>query len=147
MPEAKRLQFSLSQLMWGCAVVVVLFALAEFRPSRLEFYLSKFGGPANVFTAIALVVIGTGYIIAISTIPLVSVWAVLTPGRILPRLALAAAGWILGATWLLHYARAMRPEPVAIMCLSTSILLATLGVLRGMRYRLIWRREPTTARL
>lgn len=147
MPGPKRLQFSLSQLMWGCAVVVVLFALAEFRPSRLEFYVSKFGDLANAFTAFALVVIGTGYITAISTIPLVSVWAVLSPGRVLPRLALAVAGWTLGATWLLHYARAMRPEPVAMMCLSTSILLVTLGVLRGMRYRLTWQREPTTARL
>ncbi len=141
MPLPRPMQFSLSQLVRMTFVITVLFALGQFVPPRREMYVSEFGELGNILTAIGTVIVGLACGAVVLTIPVVCVWAVLTPGKILPRLAIAVVGWLLGAMLLVHLIGGLQPELVvaaAIAGVSIAVLAVTLMVLRGMGYRVVW---------
>ncbi len=77
------------------------------------------------------------------SIPLVAVWAVLTPGKMLPRLVTAIVGWGMGVLLVFHYMQAGGGSievnvSAGVTALAIPILLATLFVLRQMGYRAVW---------
>ena len=100
MPPPRRMQFSIRGALILSVVVAVLFGLKG--------VVSDLGTPAestgmSIAGALALVVMILIVTTIFLSIPLVAVWAVLTPGPILPRLATAIVGWSLGGLLLLHY--------------------------------------------
>ena len=85
LPPPRTLQFSMSQLMRLTIVVIVLFALGQFGPGQRELYAAKLAEFGSMLTVIGIVVVGLACVAMAVTIPVVCVWAVLSPGRILPR--------------------------------------------------------------
>jgi hypothetical protein len=141
MPLPRPMQFSLSHLVRMTFVITVLFALGQFGPSRQELYASRLGELGNVLTAIGTVIVGLACGAVVLTIPVVCVWAILTPGKVVPRLALAGTGWLLGTLLLVHLIGGLQPELVvaaAIAGVSIAVLTVTLMALRGMGYRVVW---------
>ncbi len=145
LPPPRTLQFSMIQLMRVTIVVIVLFALGQFGPGQREVYAARLGEFGNVLTVIGVVVVGLACAGTVVTIPVVCVWAVLSPGKVLPRLGVALVGWMLGVVLLIHYVGGVS-EPlgasVAVAGLATTILLATLLAMRPFGYRAVWQVEP-----
>lgn len=139
MPPPRRLQFSIRTVLIGAVCVAVLFSL-----KGLLDFLEEW--PLSIGVDFALVIF-IMVIVAVAiylSIPLVAVWTMLTPGRILPRLATAVVGWGLGGMLIFHYTQtdgnSMQIEstiPVTATAGAIPILLATLYTLRRMGYRAV----------
>jgi hypothetical protein len=140
MPPPRRMQFSIRAALIASVVVAVLFGLKGV-VSNLGTTAEPIG--MSIGGALALVVMILVVVTIYLSIPLVAVWAVLTPGPILPRLATAIVGWSLAGLLLLHY---MQPGegslqftfPSATTAGAIPIVIATLLVLRQMGYRAVW---------
>ncbi len=133
MPPPREFQFSIRSTLLAMAFVSAIFALAAisslFRNRQDEFSLVAI----LLEVAIASVVYGSA--------PVTAIWATLTPGRLLPRLA--AAGFALGLVALLlsHDAEeraAVQIIGVPVLAGSLCVFVTTLFVLRVMRYRVVW---------
>ena len=140
MPAPQRLQFSIRSVMVGVIGVAALFSL-----KGLVAGLGNWPEPRGIglVAALATIVMGMAVATMVLTIPLASVWVVLTPGKVLPRLVTGLVGWGMGAMLLFHYTRT---EPFAhqlavyagVTAGAIPILLATLLVLRWMGFRTVW---------
>ncbi len=140
MPPPRRLQFSIRSLMILTVSVALLFGLKGVTEglSRSPDSIGR-GFAAALAVAVMVVVVIAIYL----SIPLVVVWIVLTPGRILPRLATAVVGWALGAVLVFHYTEISAGFlKSAVPAIATAggilIVFATLLVLRAMGYRAVW---------
>lgn len=140
MPAPQRLQFSLRTVMVGVIGVAALFSL-----KGLVAGLGNWPEPRGMGLVAPLATVVMGLVVAtmVLTIPLASVWVVLTPGKVLPRLVTGLIGWGMGAMLLFHYTKT---EPFAhqlavyagVTAGAVPILLATLLVLRWMGFRAVW---------
>ena len=130
-------QFSIRQLVVVMCGVGLLFGLAQTSPTGGL----HDGSPANTLR-LALGLMGSALIaltvgILVMTIPLASAWAVLSPGRVLPRLSTCVLSWILGAALLWHLHDGWLLDGLAIVGANVVFLLASLGVLRMLGVRFI----------
>ena len=144
-PPFRPLQFSMSQIMGVMSVMALLFALGQLSPANGTHDASGRDVLETTFAVIGTVVVGLACVAVVLTIPLVCVWAVLSPGTVFPRLAVAFVGWLLGATLVVHVAGGALSGPGAVMGaagMGALILLATLAVLRTLGYRAIWQVDP-----
>lgn len=150
MPPPQRLQFSIRTILLAAICLALLFGLrglldlAKTWPVAIRWDL--------VLITVVMFVVGATFYLSI---PLVAVWATLTPGKVLPRMATALFGWALGAMLLYHYIQSgagsspMYVSVTIVTACAIPILLATLLVLRAMGYRFIrsasgnpFRKEP-----
>lgn len=133
MPPSQPFQFSIRGTFLATGCVAVLFALRavstllQDRPDEFT-YLAILPE-----LAITFVVLGCA--------PVVIIWATLTAGRILPRLA--AAGFGLGLVSLLMFQdvpkwSTLNIVPTSVLATSLIIFLTTLLALRAIRYRVVW---------
>ncbi len=136
MPTPQPFQFRLAHMLWATALMAILFALGQ---------LAEIGAksPGSIQTARAVAELATflvGLAIVLS-IPLVGVWAVLTPGSRVPRMATALFGWGLAALLIAHYNRG-RPDVFfyfgPTLLVATALVLLTLARLHRLGYRVIW---------
>ncbi len=140
MPPPRRLQFSIRSVLLVSIGVAVLFGLKGV-PEMLD---RQPGADAHqIAFALAIVVMVLVVSSIYLTIPLVAVWVVLTPGKILPRLAIAVVGWGLGVVLVYHYTQisegAFHPSlSASATALALLILLATLFMLQRLGYRAVW---------
>lgn len=137
MPPPRRLQFSIRTVLIGAIGIAVLFSLRGLLDLLGKWPLA-IGADFTLVMLVMILVIAAIYL----SIPLVAVWAVLTPGPILPRLATAVVGWSLGGMLAYHYAQLPdRAVPLAVIGTTTAgaipILLATLFALRQMGFRAV----------
>lgn len=140
MPPPRRMQFSIRGALILSVVVAVLFGLKG--------VVSNLGAPdesigMGIGGVLALVVMILVVVTIYLSIPLVAVWAVLTPGKILPRLATAIVGWALAGMLVFHYMQPGKGSPQFTFPIGTTagaipIVIATLLVLRWMRFRAVW---------
>jgi len=142
MPPARPLQFSMWQLIRLTLVMAILFSLAQFGPrDRRELVNANLGEIGAVLSVIGVVVVGITCGVIGLTIPIVCVWAVLLPGRVLPRLAISVVGWALGVALMFHFAGGVYNGlvlAVVIAAFSTVLLILSLVAMRWMGYRAIW---------
>ncbi len=139
LPPPRRMQFSMRYILITTACVAVLFGLKGLAASLEE-------TPESIARGIVAPLALFGMILALSaiylSIPLVAVWAFLTPGRILPRLTAAFIGWGMGVMLVFHYAQEEGSIPTiipaSVIVCAIPILLGTLLVLRQMGYRAVW---------
>jgi hypothetical protein len=135
-PSAAPLQFPMSRLLWMTALAAVLFGAVQAGSRGAE--------RPEVANAIAVwVVFGIGAAIVLSWIR-VCVWIALTPGRVLPRFAVAAYLWLLGGLLLVRDPSMYSWDlfmMTAIPAIATAILLATLVLVRRQGYYAIWEKE------
>ncbi len=139
MPPPRRLQFSIRAVLLISVGVALLFGLKGIPESLDQQPGESSQQVAFALSVAAMILVGMAIYLSI---PLVAVWAVLTPGKILPRMATALVGWSLGGLLVFHYAWTREQSvPLAgftgITAGAIVILLATLFVLRAMRYRLV----------
>ena len=139
MPPSRRLQFSIRSAMVAAVCVAVLFGLKGPWAALGKSPESIGLGIAGTVAIVVMVLVGCAIFLSI---PLVAVWAVLTPGRMLPRLVTASVGWEMGGMLIFHYTQTGEGSlELAISAASTAggtlILLATLFVLRQMGYRAV----------
>ena len=142
MPKAGRLQFSVRSVVVAAVCVAVLFSLKGIVVGLSESPESIILGIVTPFAAITMVLVIPGIYLSI---PLVAVWAVLSPGTVVPRLAAALVAWAMGGVLVFHYLqtgdgplRVAIPTSVAGVTVgAVLILLATLFVLRAMGYRAV----------
>ncbi len=147
MPLPRPLQFSMRQLMWSSAAAMVLFGLGQLKPSRWKFYEAKWGALGAALAVYSTVIVGIACVAIVLTIPLVCVWAMLSPGRVAPRLATAVVGWLLGGLLIFHLAGGAGSELAfggAVCVLGIVVLTASLGALRAMHFRAV-RQSPSAA--
>jgi hypothetical protein len=134
LPPRQRLQFNMFHLLWVMASLAVFFGLGQ---------VAQVGshGSGGIETIAFLVTILITAAILMS-VPLACVWAVLTPGPVLPRLAVATLGWGLGGLLIAYYYQpvaTVAAVPAAIAVLAVAFLLATLSLTRRFGYRVVWR--------
>ncbi len=140
MPSPRHLQFSIRSVLVTSVGVALLFGLKGI-PEMLDRWPGSTGNSFGAALAIlAMGLVGSAIYLSV---PLVAVWAMLTPGKVLPRLALAVVGWALGAALVFHYMQGGDgASPLIVVATATAggiaILLATLLVMRAMRYRVVW---------
>jgi hypothetical protein len=147
LPPPRAFQFSMRQLTGAMIIVAVLFGLGQFvPPSREELFAARLGELGGLFSAMGIAVVGLTCAAIVLTIPVVCVWAVLVPGRVLPRFGVAAFGWSLGAVLAFHLAGGAwqgAAAGVAIAGVSAVVLTVTLYCLRIMGYRMIGANDDT----
>ena len=141
LPPPRRMQFSMRYALITTACVAILFSLKGLAGALEE-------TPDSIALGIVAPIAFIGMILVLWTIclsiPLVAVWAVLTPGKILPRLATALIGWGMAVMLALHYTHTEEHLLPATVLAGVTVgailtLLATLLVLRQMGYRAVWR--------
>ncbi len=145
MPVARPLQFSMGYMVRITVVIAVLFALGQFgsqqRREHTATRLGEFGEVLAVF-GVAIAAMSCG-VIAL-TVPLVCLWAFLSPGRVLPRFAVSMVGWSLGAALLFPLIGGANRDflfGMEVFVTSVFVLSITLLALRGMGYRAVWGEE------
>ena len=138
LPVPRPFQFSVSQLLKATVLVAIVFALGQFA-SHGDAPHTDFG---PVLAMISLIVFWGVCLVAGSTIPVVCVWVVLSPGTVLPRLGMAAVAWLLAGVLVVHHNGDTLPNVPYLMSatgVAMLLLFATLFVLRSAGYRMIWR--------
>jgi len=140
MPPPRRFQFSIRSAMVGALCVAVLFGLKGLVTAVDRSPESIGMGMAGGLAIVAMCLVASAIYLSI---PLVAAWAVLTPGRILPRLVTAVVGWGMGVLLVFHYTQAGEGSfqvnvSASVTAGAIPILLATLFVLRQMGYRAVW---------
>ncbi len=133
LPPPWRLQFSVFHILWIMAFVALVFGIGQIAQDPGSMTAVRVMAALGMFFVIAAVVI---------SVPLVAAWAMLTPGPILPRLAAAVLGWLLGGLVIgSYYGAAAFPMLmwVLVFIVAMVLLVATLGMVRWLGYRLVWR--------
>jgi len=139
MPPSRKLQISIRGLLWISAGIAVLFGLGEFSlTTGRQTGESGAGIGEALATLVVILVISTIYL----SVPLVATWAILSPGKILPRLVVSVIAWAMGGMLMFHYTRIGEGLPQLGTADSVTagvilILLSTLLVLRRMGYRAV----------
>jgi hypothetical protein len=139
-PPALRMQFSIRAVLLLSVAAAVLFGLKGIPEMAFSQPDSAGNSAAAALAIVVMIVVALAIYLSI---PLVAVWAVLTPGKILPRMATAIVGWGLGGLLVFHYTDAREGTfqleiPVTVTAGGLVILVATLLVLRAMHYRVVW---------
>ncbi len=133
LPPPWRLQFSVFHMLWIMAFVALVFGIGQIALDPGSVSAVRVMAALGMFCVIAAVVI---------SVPLVAAWAVLTPGPILPRLAAAVMAWLLGGLVIGSFygttALALRVS-VPVFVVAVVLLASTLGLVRRLGYRLVWR--------
>ena len=136
-PSSGPLQFSVSRLMWLTVLAAVLFGVMQAGRG------SSTTDPDAAFAIVGLVGFAVFLVVA-ATWTRVCVWIALTPGRIMPRLAVAAHLWLLVGLLLIRVPTSNLLEAVEQMiglAAATAIVLVTLVLVRQRGYYAIWEKE------
>lgn len=138
-PSSAPLQFSMSRLLWLTVLAAVLFGVVQAGRGR---------SPTDPHAAITLAGL-VGFVVCVGIVVTwtrVCVWIALTPGSVMPRLAVAAYLWLLGALLLVRDPTTNLLEAVEQMiglAAATAIVLLTLALVRRQGYYAIWEKEET----
>jgi hypothetical protein len=139
------MQFSMRTLISVTSGVAVLFALAQIAlSSRQGEFAASLSGLGSLVAAVAVPSVVITCAAIVMTIPIACVWAVLSPGPVLPRLALIGVGWLLGSLLIFQVfvsERAQLGVAAGVGAVAIVVLTATLGVMRALRYRVVWEVE------
>ena len=140
LPPPRSLQFSIRSVAVAAVGVALLFSLKGLATALNRSPESIALGIVTPFALVAMALVAVAIYLSI---PLVTVWAVLSPGKSLPRLGAAVVAWAMGALLVFHYMQTGEGT-VQNSTISTgstagaiAILLGTLYVLRQMQYRAI----------
>lgn len=141
LPTLRPMQYSMSYLLRLTFVIALLFGGAQLSRNAGPGGPIDLGGLEIPLSLMSTLVVGLTCVAIVVSIPLVCVWATLSPDAVLPRWAMAAAGWMLGGALLVHFTRVKLShiDPIlAISGVAVAVLLALLVVLRWLGYRVVW---------
>jgi len=144
MPAPQRLQFSVHHLLWVTLLAALLFGLAEV--GKHDPMSNEPAWPAQTMAMLAMVF--TSFAV-FTTVPLVAVWAVLTPGPVAPRLGVVTIGWSLGGLLFFHGSQQIINHSLVSDVLRFSVFVVTvlalvcgtLAALRRLGYRAVWEKD------